>query len=440
MWKLFPSFSFGWRLSEESFLKEKEWLSNLKLRLSYGTLGNQNTNNWYQTYQTISYNSNAGNWLQDGARPSTTAAPGLVSTSLTWEEIESYNVGIDFGFLRNKLWGSFDYFIRNTNNMVGNAPELPNILGTGVPVTNNTDLRTQGWELQIGWRDVLTNGLAYGVTFNLFDSRTKITRYPNNPTGDLGRYLVDHYMGEIWGYETIGIAKSQEEMNAHLAKADQSPLGSNWAAGDIMYADLNDDGLINQGANTLSDPGDKKILGNSTPRLHFGLDMNASWKGFDVRMFFQGIMKRDISTSGASQWLFGFTQSNMWEACGLTTVQDYYRDADTWSVQNGYREVNQDAWLPRVYLGGKNVQTQSRYILNGAFLRMKNFQIGYTIPQVITRKFGVKNLRAFFSGENLFTLTDLPIQFDPETVGNTASRNNGYPMSRTYSFGLNVQF
>ncbi|MDR2969134.1 MAG: TonB-dependent receptor [Tannerellaceae bacterium] len=440
MWKLFPSFSFGWRVNEENFLNEIDWISNLKFRLSYGSLGNQNTNNWYQTYQTVSYNSNAGNWLQEGAKSNTTAAPGLVSTLLTWEKIESYNVGLDFGFMNNKLWGSLDYFIRDTKNMVGNAPELPSILGTNVPVTNNTDLSTSGWEFQIGWRDQLSNGLSYGATFNLSDARTKITRYPNNPTGDLGRFIVGRYTNDIWGYETIGIAKSQEEMDAHLANVDQSYLGSNWSAGDIMYADLNEDGRIGQGANTLTDHGDKKVLGNSTPRFHLGIDLNASWKGFDVRMFFQGLMKHDISTGGASQWLFGSTSGNMWEACGLTVVQDYYRDENTWSVTNGYREANQDAWLPRVYLGNKNTQTQSRYILNAAYMRLKNFQIGYTIPQSIVSKLGVRNIRAFFSGENLFTFTTLPEQFDPETVGNNAGRNNGYPLSKTYSFGLNVQF
>lgn len=440
MWKLFPSFSVGWRINEESFLEDEEWISNLKFRLSYGSLGNQNTNNWYQTYQTVSFNSNAGNWLQNGVKPNTTSAPGLVSTSLTWETIQSYNVGLDFGFWDNKLWGSFDYFIRDTKNMVGNAPELPAILGTGVPVTNNTDLRTTGWELQIGWRDRLSNGLAYSATFNLSDARTKITRYPNNPTGNLDRRIEGRYINELWGYETIGIAKSQEEMNAHIADVDQSSLGSGWGAGDIMYADLDGNHRIGEGSNTLSDHGDKKLLGNSTPRFFLGLDLNVSWKGFDVRAFFQGVMKRDIWTGGASQWLFGSTSSNMWDACGLTSVQDYYRDENTWSVQNGYRDVNKDAWLPRVYLGDKNTQIQSRYILNAAYLRMKNFQLGYTIPHHIVAKLGVQNLRIFFSGENLFTITGLPEQFDPETVGDNASRNNGYPLSWTYSFGLNLQF
>ena len=287
MWKLFPSISLGWRISEENFMKNtKDWLSNLKLRLSYGSLGNQNIDNWYQTYQTIAYRAFTGYWLQNGQKTNTTSAPGLVSSLLTWEKVESYNVGLDFGFLNNRLTGSFDYFVRNTKNMVGKAPELPSILGTGVPVTNNTDLRTNGWELQLSWNDQLANGLHYGVTFNLSDSRTKITRYPNNPTNSIDTYIKGRYINEIWGYTTKGIAKSNEEMDAHLSTTDQSTIGSNWAAGDIMYEDTNNDKQINDGARTITDHGDLKVIGNSTPRFLWGIDLNASWKGFDIRAFF----------------------------------------------------------------------------------------------------------------------------------------------------------
>lgn len=300
MWKLFPSISLGWRISEENFMKKtKDWLSNLKLRLSYGSLGNQNIDNWYQTYQTIAYRAFTGYWLQNGQKTNTTSAPGLVSSLLTWEKVESYNVGLDFGFINNRLTGSFDYFVRNTKNMVGKAPELPSILGTGVPVTNNTDLRTNGWELQLSWNDQLANGLHYGVTFNLSDSRTKITRYPNNPTNSIDTYIKGRYINEIWGYTTKGIAKSNEEMNAHLSTTDQSTIGSNWAAGDIMYEDTNNDKQINDGARTITDHGDLKVIGNSTPRFLWGIDLNASWKGFDIRAFFQGVMKRDAWLGGS---------------------------------------------------------------------------------------------------------------------------------------------
>lgn len=243
-WKLFPSFSLGWNIArEEFFIPLQDVVGMLKLRASYGTLGNQNTNNWYQTYQTIKLNIAGGTWLQNGIKPNTSSAPSLVSTELTWETVETYNIGLDWALFNNRLTGSFDYFVRNTNNMVGKSPELPAILGTDVPVTNNTNLRTSGWELNIGWQDRLSNGLSYSATFLLSDSRTKITKYPNNPTGLIESYIAGRYTNEIWGYETYGIARSDEEMQEHLANVDQSSIGSNWAAGDVMYKDKNNDNL-----------------------------------------------------------------------------------------------------------------------------------------------------------------------------------------------------
>lgn len=445
MWKLFPSVSLGWNMARENFWKPlADKVNTLKIRASYGSLGNQNIDNWYQTYQTIAYNSVAGNWLQKGSRPNITSAPGLVSALLTWEKVESYDIGLDFGAFNNRLTGTFDYYVRNTLDMVGNAPELPALLGTSVPVTNNTDLRTTGWELQVGWRDVLKNGLAYGVTFNISDARTKITRYPNNPTNSINTYIKGQYLNEIWGFETIGIAKSDEEMNTHLANADQSSLGSNWAAGDIMYRDLNGDKKITRGAQTLDDHGDLKIIGNSTPRYLVGLNLNAAWKGFDINAFFQGILKRDWwiggSWGGGLEYLFGTTNSWEWWSVGITDVHDYYRDANTWSVQNGYQQANQDAWLPRVQFSDKNEQAQTRYLMNGAYIRLKNIQLGYTIPRSITQHWGVSNLRVFVSAENLFTITDMPNQFDPELMSNDVNQNNGYPLQKTFAFGLNVSF
>lgn len=440
MWKTFPSVSLGWNIARENFWKPlQNKVNTLKLRASYGSLGNQNTTNWYQTYQTVSYNSAAGSWLQDGKKTNTTSAPGLVSAALTWERIESYDIGLDFGAFNNRLTGSFDWYIRNTKDMVGNAPELPAVLGTSVPVTNNTDLRTKGWEFQISWRDQLSNGFSYGATFNIADAKAKITRYPNNPTNSIDTYISGRYINEIWGYETEGLAKTDEEMAAHIAKVDQSSLGDNWAAGDIMYKDLNNDNKISSGARTLDDHGDLKVIGNSTPRYLTGLDLNASYKGFDLRVFFQGVLKRDYWAGGSwggLEYLFGATNSGQWWCAGLTQVKDYFRDANSWSVINGYMDENTDAWLPRPLYSSKNVQTQSRYLMNAAYVRLKNLQIGYTIPQNLTSKWGLNNIRLFFSAENLFTMTSLPNQFDPETLG--TNNSNGYPLSRTYSFGVNV--
>lgn len=445
MWKLSPSVSVGWNIARESFFEPlANSVNSLKLRASYGSLGNQNTSNWYQTYQTINYSAFSGMALQNGTRPNIVNTPGLVSTSLGWENVESYDIGLDFGAMNSRLTGSFDWYVRNTKDMVGPSPELPALLGTSVPVTNNTDLRTTGWELQLGWRDVLKNGLAYGITLNLSDARTKITRYPNNPTNSIDTYISGRYTNEIWGYETEGIAKSQDEMDAHLANADQNGLGNNWGAGDIMYKDLNGDKKVSQGARTLDDHGDLKVIGNSTPRYLFGIDLNASYKGFDIRAFFQGVLKRDAWASGSwggAEYMFGATQSGEWWGAGITAVSDYYRDENTWSVKNGYQGANTNAFLPRPCWSDKNTKCQTRYLINAAYMRLKNLQIGYSLPKSILSSCGINNLRVFVSAENLFTITNTPDQFDPETIGGWGfSTTNGYPLSKTWSFGLNVTF
>lgn len=438
-WRVFPSASAGWNIAQESFFKPLNNIINtLKLRGSFGTLGNQNTSNWYQTYQTISLGTANGWWIMNGSRPNTTSTPSLVSTDLGWETILNYNIGLDWGMLNNRLEGSIEYFVRDTKDMVGYAPELPNILGTGVPVTNNTDLSTKGWELTLSWRDRLNNGLNYSVAFNLSDARTKITRYPNNPTNYIYSNIAGQYTGEIWGYTTKGLARSDQEMQDHLAtlpNGGQNDLGSDWRAGDIMYEDLNKDGKISAGTETLNDHGDLSIIGNSTPRFLFGLDLNASWKGFDIRAFFQGVMKRDIWNGGA--YLFGSGYS-IWSSSGIQAVNDYFRDDNTWSVKNGYREANVNAYLPRPLWDGKNRNCQTRYLQSGAYMRLKNLTVGYTLPVAVTQKWGIQNLRIFFSGENLWTVSGIAKQFDPETLTGDDYSGVGYPLSTTLSCGINI--
>jgi len=440
-WKTFPSFSLGWNIAEENFMKStRSWLDMLKLRLSYGSLGNQNVTNWYQTYLTVSMNPTGGTWLQNGQKVPTASSPGLVSESLTWERVKVYNIGLDWVALNNRLTGSFNWYTRKTLDMVGPARELPAVLGTSVPKTNNTDLKAVGWELTLGWNDRLANGLSYGAKFSLYDSRTKITKYPNS-TGSFSTYIAGRYTGEIWGFVTKGIAKTDQEMQDHLAslpEGGQNAISNHpWTAGDIMYEDINHDGKISWGDGTVSDPGDRKVIGNSTPRYQFGLDLNAAWKGFDFRMFFQGVMKRDYWQG--SQFLFGYT-GDKWNCAALTQMTDYFRDENTWSVKQGTMDVNTDAYLPRPISGynTKNVQCQTKYLQNAAYIRLKNITLGYTIPSAITGKWGISNLRIYFSGENLWTGTSLNKQFDPETI--SSSGGAAYPLSKTYSFGLSVTF
>lgn len=451
-WKTFPSVSVGWNIAQENFFHNLTSVVNtLKLRASYGSLGNQNTNNWYFTYQTLTANPNSGNWLQNGVKPTVAYTPSLVSENLTWEKVETYNLGLDWGLFNNRLTGSFDYYVRTTKDMIGKSPELPNIFGPSVPSTNNTDLKASGWELSIQWRDRLACGLTYSARFNVADSRTKITRYPNNPTNYIYSTLEGHYTGEIWGYESIDIARSEEEMRAHLESLDrayeayhghapetplqgQNHLGSNWQAGDMMYRDLDGDGRISKGSETIGDTGDKRVIGNNTPRYRFGLDLNAAWKGFDLRIFFQGVMKRDYWQG--SQYMFGYA-GDIWNSAGIIGVEDYYRDENSWSVQNGYMDANINSYLPRL-AGNKNITAQTKYVQNASYIRLKNLQIGYTLPNSITKKMGIQQLRVYISGENLWTGTKLRKQFDPETIGSW--NGNGYPLCRTLSCGLSVNF
>ena len=203
----------------------------------------------------------------------------------------------------------------------------------------------------------------------------------------------------------------------------------------MMYKDINGDGKVSWGSSTLADPGDRKVIGNTTPRYQLGLDMNAAWKGFDFRMFFQGVMKRDCWQGSA--FMFGWN-GDQWNCAGLTQVKDYFRDENTWSVKQGTMDVNLDSYLPRPVNNGKNIKCQTKYLQDASYIRLKNITLGYTIPTVITNKWGISNLRVYFSGENLWTGTSLNKQFDPETL--STSSGAAYPLSRTYSFGLSVTF
>ncbi len=317
--------------------------------------------------------------------------------------------------------------------MVGPPAEIGAALGISLPNTNNATLDNRGWDLQINWQDRIGK-VNYNVGFNLSDNRVKVTKYPNESMS-LNTYYNGMVLGEIWGYETAGIAKSDEEMNNWLSTHDQSKLGSEWGVGDIMYKDLNGDGVIDNGNNTLGNHGDLKVIGNSNPRFRFGLTLGANWKGFDVQMFFQGVMKRDLWVSGP---LFWGGDGGEWQSTGLKQHLDYFRPENTSSVFG----PNVDSYYPKAYIGdkgNKNKYTQTRYLQNAAYMRMKNLQIGYTFPQEWTNKLHVDRLRVFFSGENLFTLTGIAGMFDPEaTAANGWSSGKTYPLSQTFSFGLNL--
>ena len=431
-WATFPSFSLGWNIANEKFF---EPLSNtiglLKLRGSWGTLGNTNTSSLYPWYLAVPTGSQNSWWLINGARQNPANVPGLVSPDLTWETVESWNVGLDFALFRNRLQGSFDYFVRNTRNMVGPAAPVSKILGASLPPVNNSDMNSKGWELELKWRDSYKD-FNYGFRFVMSDDVQTITRF-YNPQGLLNAWYEGEKMGNIWGYTTVGIAQTDEEMDAHLAN-NKPAWGSNWAAGDVMYADLNGDKVVNAGKSQIEDHGDLSIIGNSTPRYRYSFNADFAWKGVDLQIYLQGVGKRDWWDN--SPYFVG-ANASLWQSSAFVEHLDYWRPADDTDFG-----ANPDAYYPRPLMnsGGKNFQTQTRYLQDASYLRIKNLQVGYTLPQAWTQKAGISRLRIYFSGDNIYTFTKMSKIFDPEALNGGWGAGKLYPLQRTLSVGLNLNF
>lgn len=417
----FPSASVAWRVSEEKYWEPiRGWFDNFKLRASYGSLGNQALDESrygnFPYLATYGINTKYGALL-NGTRPVAVSVPGLVSASFTWETVNQIDFGFDASFFGGRLNTSFDWYRRNTKDMLTAGQALPAVLGTSVPQENAADMKTVGWEVSLEWNDRLSNGFGYHIKGVLSDYQASITKF-SNPTKLLGTHYVGEKLNEIWGYVSNGLFQSDEDAKA----ADQSYLsGGSWGAGDVKYEDLNNDGKIDIGKNTLDDSGDRKIIGNSTPRYSYGITAGFDYKGFDFEMFWQGIGKRDYWLGGSQFW--GFTD----EWCTpLTSSLDYWT------------EDNRDAYFPRLHhygVNGGNHQVSTRYLQNAAYLRLKNVVLGYTIPRSITEKVKISRLRVFVQGENLLTFTPLIDSYDPETLNNMT-----YPINKKISVGLNLTF
>lgn len=431
-WGTFPTFAVGWNLSNESFWEPiKHIVPLLKVRGSWGALGNTNIQALYPWFLAQPQGVANSGWLLNGERVNTSNAPGIVSSSLTWERVESWNIALDFSLLNNRLQGSFDFFNRTTYDMVSNPEKLPSILGVAPPKINNTDMRSYGWDLEVRWRDQW-RGLDYGLKLVLSDDQQEILRY-SNPTNSLSDHYSGKKAGEIWGYTTIGIAKTDQEMNDHLAHSKQ-PMGTQWAAGDIMYKDLNGDGTVNYGNYTLDSHGDLSIIGNSTPRYKFGINADAAWKGIDFSIFLQGVGKRDWWDG--SPYSVGATSHGKWQSVGFVEHWDFFRP------EGDPLGANLDAYYPRPLFGkgGKNMQRQTRYLKSAAYMRIKNMQIGYSLPQSWIKKVGLSRVRVYTSVDNLVTFTKMTKIFDPEAIGGDWGPGKLYPLQRTWSFGVNVNF
>ena len=431
-WSTFPSFALGWNIANEQFFKPlTKTVNTLKLRATYGALGNTNIKALYPWFLSQPANASASSWLVNGQRVNISNAPGLVSPSLTWESVRSWNIGLDFGMFNNRLQGTFDYYVRTTKDMVGPAPAHPSILGVELPKENNSDMRSNGWDLEVRWRDKIGQ-VGYGIKLVLSDDYQTITRF-HNPNRLLSKWCEGKRMGDIYGYLVEGIAQTNEQMNEWLTNNKPS-WGSNWAAGDVMYKDLNGDKKVNSGKGTYDDMGDLTKIGNSLPRYRFGITLDANWNGFDFLIFMQGVGKRDFWDD--SPYSVG-ANTGMWQAAAFKDHLDYWRPATDTNLG-----PNPNGFYPRPLFGqgSKNFQTSDRYLQNAAYMRIKNIQLGYTLPTAIASKIGANRIRFYFSAENLATFTKMNKIFDPEATGGDWGPGKIYPLQRTVSFGLNLNF
>ena len=460
---LFPSFSAAWRIDRENFMDNVGWINMLKIRGSYGSLGNQAVSNY--GYITTMERGLASPII-NVTRPLKVDVPNVVSPNYSWEVVTTINGGIDVGFFNNRLTSSFDIYRRNTTGMLVPGKELPGLLGTGAPKENAADLKTTGWEWTLSYNNstmVASKMLSFNARFVLSDSRSFITRF-DNPSKRFTQYYEGMEIGEMWGLVNDGFFSSQDEIDA-LDQRDIVP----WDALAIVkgwpkYVDLDSNGRIEIGTSA-DDPKDVKIIGNSSPRYNFGFNLGASWNGIDFDMFIQGVGKRDFYPIHFLYW--GFYQQPY--AGGYRHLLDFYRENDDPNVSRhsqayidaGLASQNLDAKYPvlQSWLADRNLGEwpdpgtrglaipQTGYMLNGAYLRMKSLTIGYTLPHNLTGQVGIQRLRIYVSGENLFEFSELKKYFDPEAINSTdvndmTRTSNGYtyPFQRRYTVGLNVTF
>lgn len=453
-WAFFSSASAGYRISEEKFWTNiKPYVPTLKVRASYGSVGNQALESWYPYISTMA--TETVSWIgTDMNQVSTTTTPSAVNPDMTWEKIRTLDIGFDAGFFNNELNVTFDWYQRRNVGMLVAGNEIVRYAGIAVaPLENGGDMKTNGWELQIDYNHAFNKDFAIYGTFTLSDAKSEITKW-NNTTGALNSWYKGKKLGEIWGFETDRYFNSSDVNQDGTLKTgtpDQSYLQNGsfrFGAGDIKYKDLNKDGKIDTGKGTIDDHGDLKRIGNQLPRYEYSLRVGAMLKGFDVEVLLQGVGKRDMwSTSSLFIPHAAGAQMNIFE-----------NQLDYWT------ESNQNARFPRPYINGafgslsglpgnsgcNNFAPQTKYLNNLAYLRVKNFTVGYTLPQNLTRKIFVEKLRFYFSAQNLFTFDHIDGVMDPEcTGGSSKTYTNGMdmtmagramPFNRQWSCGLQITF
>ena len=446
-WGFFPSVSAAYRISEEPFWTPLSGVvNNAKIRLSYGSLGNQNIG-YYDYYQTVSTSGNMSYTFDGQSLAGHATVSDPVSTG-TWETVITKDIGLDLGFWEDRLTFTGDFYVRDTKGILTIGKQLPSIYGASEPKVNANDLRTTGWEILLEWKDSFMIGehrFDYNIGGNLADYTAVYTK-ADNPSGLYSDPYVGKRLGEIWGFTVGGLFQSDEEAAAYASMVDMSQVcvdyyesvgeyGRGVRGGDMKYLDRDGDNVITFGKNTLDDPGDRKVIGNSQPRFLYGFHGGFSFFGFDFSIFFQGI--------GHQDWYPGADNQRFWGPYSRPYTSFVGRDfmSDVWS------ETNKDAYFPRArgysaLNAGSLYYTNDRYLQNLAYLRLKNLTVGYTIPQKALRKAGISNLRVYFSGENLWYTSPLHSKYvDPELLAIASDKNGDtYSFYKTFSFGVTLEF
>ena len=434
----FPSVSAGWQIAQERFMNStRHWLDGLKLRASYGVIGNQNINPYTFT-PSMSVNNKATSWIIDDTYvTSISSLPALVSQNFTWEKVGTINVGLDVNLFNNRLSGVFEWYQRNTNGMLAPGVQLPAVVGASAPYQNTADMRTRGWELSLNWRDQIGK-VGYRIGFNLSDYKSEIIKYDDNAaTKLLSSYYPGQTLGEIWGYVVDGYYTVDDFVDTsswQLKEGVTSINGYNVRPGDVKFKNLRDDdtstNVITSGDNTFDNPGDRKVIGNTTPRYQYGINLGMNYAGFDLNVILQGTGKRDYWISNVLTFpMNGDNFVPLFEG-----LSDYWMPKDP---DNGdWSAVNPNAKYPRIYgnrgNSGSNLRQSDKYLSDASYLRIKNITLSYKLPKKWVSQIFLNQMKAFVSIENVATFTSLPSGIDPERI------EWNYPAFRTVSFGVNI--
>ncbi|MFC3197145.1 TonB-dependent receptor [Parapedobacter deserti] len=446
-WAFFPSASVGWRISEEPFWKvSPQAVSNVKIRASFGSLGNGNI----RPYEfTENFAISQSGRIINGIRPQRTAQPGVVPAGLTWETVTTGNLGLEFGMVNNRLQFVGDIYRRWTTNMFTEGPTLPAVFGTNVPKGNYADLETTGWELSLNWQDrfeLASKPFGYGIKVFMADSWSIITKYNNRDMSLALPHYAGKRVGEIWGYRVEGLFRSEEEI-ANSPSQHNIPNTNTRRnyPGDLKFKNLDGDDVIFHGANEVGNSGDKTIIGNSEPRYAYGVNLSGDWSGFFLSAFFQGVLKQDWYPSAEARFWGQYNRP--------------YNQYPRWHENNMFREElgNFDAYLPRLvgYISqgtGRALQVPNdRYLQDASYIRLRNLQVGYRIPQRALSKLRAQGLTVYLSAENLWTWspmykwtrdTDVTSIYgsDRDLSGGTSGDGYNYPMMRSIAAGLTLNF